>query len=80
MLSLPFWFSDYLVIFHMLATYQERIVQYDPLVMEKPKGQTSTKLFRDHDYTDFIGPDDGPVPASKLRPLALPHYFGYKGW
>ena len=37
-------------------------------------------MFRNHDYTDIIGPDDGPVPDMKFRPLALPHYSGNKIW
>ena len=55
-------------------------MQYAPLVTESPRGQTHTNLLRDHDCTDFIGPDNVPVPTMKIRPLALPHYLGYKDW
>lgn len=38
------------------------------LTLESPRGQSPTKLFREHDYTDFMGPDNGPLSAVKLRP------------
>lgn len=37
-------------------------------------------MLRDHDYTDFIGSDNGLIPAAELRQQTLPHYPGYKGW
>ena len=30
------------------------------------RGQIPTKQCADHDYTDFVGPDNGPVSAWEL--------------
>ena len=34
---------------------------------EPPRGQAPTQLLRDHDYTDFIGPHDGPGLPANLK-------------
>lgn len=53
-------------------------MQYDAVILEILRGQTPTQLLRGHDYADFVGLKNGPIPAVNLRPQALPYYLGYK--
>lgn len=42
---------------------------------EPPRGQAPTQLLRDDDYTDFIGPHDGPGPAANLKATGFASLF-----
>ena len=77
MFPLTFWLCHNLAIFHILATLLRADCAVWLCNYRKTKGM---KLFRNHDYTAIIGPHDGPVQATNLRSLTIPHYSGYKSW
>lgn len=56
-------------------------MQHDPFIIERSQGDKPLpNCLEIMIIQTFIGSDDGPVPAAKLRPPTLPHYSGYKGW